>query len=284
MSLTQKDPTMEAKTNKTVLVWTYFEHGHEDAFFQAITQNLPSLSSVSIIAYVLNETGQFACMDPDNETSEVCPYWDDGNTKVHALGLSTMPTISLPPGYIGTGVGLLLNSDQSSALQKEFIQAAIDMANKLNFSGYCIDWENSDDASINQLADFLNTFSDAMHKVGKKTCIATEYDGFLDPDVLANTSVDLLCDMETYTSSDEEFVQAMQDGIKAVGGVDRYGCGLDPTNDYPNSSIKFRFKKMATANVQNICIWEDHIEDIPATMWQDLAVYLSTSTSTSTST
>ena len=55
----------------------------------------------------------FSCVvAPFNESHKAadCPVWDARAERLHKLGVTTVPTITLPPGYVGTCVKLLLSS------------------------------------------------------------------------------------------------------------------------------------------------------------------------------
>src|SRR4051812_15074179 len=85
-----KLPRREKETKKTVLLWTYYSGGSQDQFFEVISQHVDSISAVSVIAYELNTQGQLACMNPDNSSSLICPYWDKNDVRVEVIHSSQL--------------------------------------------------------------------------------------------------------------------------------------------------------------------------------------------------
>jgi len=264
---------VKGTNGNSVLIWTSFRDS-EDQFLQIVKANLPSLTTVSVIAYELNTSGYLVCMNPDSDHSITCPYWETGDAILQKMGLSSMPTISLPPGYVGTGVTAILNSPQSEALQKQFIMVAISLAKSHNYTGYNLDWESIGDASADQFTAFVTRFADALHKENLLLSVdTTAFDYWLDLATMAKTSADLLCDMDTYTQDDYYFGVYLKQAVQ-VAGERRLGIGLDPTMGYSDQSVKTRFDLMLAGNISSICIWEDHIENVTDFLWQQLKVFL----------
>jgi hypothetical protein len=253
-------------------MWTYFGEGGTK-FTDAMSLHHKSVSTVMPIQYVLDVTGHFSCVvAPFNESHNAsdCPVWDARTNQLHKLGLATVPTITLPPGYVGTGVKLLLSSEM---LQSQFISDAVAVTVAKKHSGLCIDFENSGGHTGKQLAAFLAKLATALH-AQSKTLVCAFNSGFLSPSTLKGAGMDRLQDMNTYSASLNS--RLIKSHMAEVGGPDKYCYGLDPSlpPGYSSRTVVEQVKLARELGVIHICVWEDHEKDVPAEMWEALECFL----------
>ena len=113
-------------------------------------------------------------------------------------------------------------------------------------------------------AAFLTTFSDAMHERGVKVSVdIATWTSFWDYDAIGKSSVDLVCDMESY-NSDFSFFQKQVIFAQAHLPAAKYVCGLLTTHDSgPNAGKPFnatelsdRFAFLNQRGVHAIGIWD----------------------------
>ena len=100
-----------------------------------------------------------------------------------------------------------------------------------SWDGLNIDFETSsgtaDDAT--KFAAFLGLLADAVHKVGGRVSVDTNWGPYLNPGTLSQgNSVDTFCDMQTYGLHDTDFKgDLMRDSNLTT--LARYGLGVCPT-------------------------------------------------------
>jgi len=250
-----------------------------------IIKNKASISHVSVLAYMINVNGQFDCScdpsDPhqqpcNNNASAICPHWDGSNKVLQANGFGLVPTITLPPGYDGTGLGRLMNDP---TLQADFIKNATQKAVDFGFTGYNIDWENNYGVDTSTLAKFVAQFTDSLHKAGINKTGFDDFAGNWDASVIA-PAVDRVIDMSTYNSYPPDVLRNLiLNHITYVGNdTNKYGFGIWPQNLPNQKSIQEYFRVADAVGIQHIEVWEDTIETIDDFFWKELANFLANST------
>jgi hypothetical protein len=180
------------------------------------------------IQYMLAVDGKLSCNAPPWNTSHslaACAPWDARADRLQRMGVPTVPTITLPPGYVGTGVQLLLSS---AKLQTAFISAAVRTCQAKNHSGLAIDFENSGGHSTADLVSFLTKLTAGLHASGRTLACAFN-DGWLDPRALQSAGLDRLQDMYTYPEQASWDKALIRSRMAAVGGAEKYCLGLDPS-------------------------------------------------------
>ena len=258
---------------RTASFFSYYSEGSAN-FTNAIAVHRASITTAMPISYMLAVDGRFSCVAPPFNTSHSalsdCAMWDERARQVQSLGIPTTPTVTLPPGYVGTGVARLL---ASSALQRTFVDAAVATSVAKNHSGLTIDFENSGGHSTRDLVAFLTKLAAGLHAAGK-TLACAYGGGWLNPEQLRSAGLDRLQDMTTYDGQAD--AEEIRRHIADVGGASRYCFGLDPSlpPGYSPATIARQFKAAETAGVQHVCVWEDHEKDIPAQLWVALAAFL----------
>ena len=198
-------------------------------------------------------------------------------------GLDDWPMISSyphPPEFITWFRSVIY----SKACTEKFIASAIEEATKFSYTGYNLDWEPvfSEGGDGHQMpltekdalqyAKFIDTFALALHsngfKLGVDVANWSSGDGappIWDFDAIANTSVDKVISMSTYTSNDELFAANVDALVDAFG--ERSGVGLmtvnatDETSALSTAEIQYRFDTIASSSVKEVDIWRMPIPD-----------------------
>jgi hypothetical protein len=117
------------------------------------------------------------------------------------------------------------------ASPKAFIDRAVALSKKGGWDGVNIDFETSsgtaDDATA--FAGFLGKLANAVHTVGARVSVDTNWGPYLNPGTLstANT-VDTFCDMQTYGLHDTDFERDLARDSNLTT-MKRYGLGVCPT-------------------------------------------------------
>jgi hypothetical protein len=95
-----------------------------------------------------------------------------------------------------------------------FILACIRDAKEYGYTGFNIDWEPAEGATsldAKNYAKFLDTLSRSLHKEGIKVSVDfATWSPIWNVPALAETSVDYMLDMGTYTGSDTSFTSQLQ--------------------------------------------------------------------------
>ena len=196
--------------------------------------------------------------------------------------------ITLPPGYIGTGIQQLLKSD---LLQEQLIERAVRLAVTKNFVGYNIDWENNPGFTTNQLGVFLLKFKNRLNEKGK----ILSFDGFGAPWDVVNISkgflllhtttiltrslqiivVDVEMDMSTYGMTGPDLIPTILENSAMVGGLDHYGLGLLPQMMGPDD-VAWAFEVAQNLSVPAIYTWpNERYYQLPNYWWYTAALWLS---------
>jgi len=196
--------------------------------------------------------------------------------------------ITLPPGYIGTGIQQLLKSE---LLQEQLIDRAVRLAVTKNFVGYNIDWESNPGFTTNQLGEFLLKFKNRLNEKGK----ILSFDGFGAPwDVvdiskgyISSTTplphlthftsivVDVEMDMSTYGMSGPDLIPTILQNSDMVGGLDHYGLGLLPQMMGPDD-VAWAFEVAQNLSVPAIYTWpNERYYQLPNYWWYTAALWLS---------
>ena len=202
--------------------------------------------------------------------------------------LYVYPMITLPPGYIGTGIQQLLKSE---LLQEQLIDRAVRLAVTKNFVGYNIDWESNPGFTTNQLGEFLLKFKNRLNEKGK----ILSFDGFGAPwDVvdiskgyISSTTplphlthftsivVDVEMDMSTYGMSGPDLIPTILQNSDMVGGLDHYGLGLLPQMMGPDD-VAWAFEVAQNLSVPAIYTWpNERYYQLPNYWWYTAALWLS---------
>lgn len=155
-----------------------------------------------------------------------------------------------------------------------FIEACWKAADEENLTGFNIDWEPTEgngaptpteEDAVNY-ANFLNTFSRAMHMKGLKANVdVATWTPIWNYTLIGKTAVDGIFTMATYTDNDTSFLHQMNKIIQAVP-IEKIYIGLETTRDsdnqpYTDEQLEFRFNAIKQANIHNIGIWRASVPD-----------------------
>jgi len=240
--------------NRTTYMWTYFHGNDIPTVVAAIKAHPKALSAIGVIAYIAELDGTFGCMTPEG-----CQFYETGIKKLREAvpTLEHLPTISLPPGYIGTGMNLML---KNPTLQRQFIADALSKAKEWKYIGYNIDWEASADQNL--LKAFLGNFGAALRKEG----LVLTYDGVYSAKTYVDAGVDRFNDMGTYGQTGSTFENTIVNEIKSVG-ADHYCVGFDADTQ---SAVNGNFQTFSKRGGLHVGVWEDEMNMVSAEMWTAL--------------
>eukprot|EP01112_Ceratiomyxa_fruticulosa_P008014 TRINITY_DN2079_c0_g1_i1.p1 TRINITY_DN2079_c0_g1~~TRINITY_DN2079_c0_g1_i1.p1 ORF type:complete len:184 (-),score=37.07 TRINITY_DN2079_c0_g1_i1:28-579(-) len=152
----------------------------------------------------------------------------------------------------------------------KFIVDAIVEVKKFRYTGINIDFEPDGDETNPedgvQFAQFLDTFAKALHLVRATLSvdIASWDTKFWNFTAIAETSVDTLCLMDTYTSNYTDFKFYLDKALTDIP-IERLGVGLittTPDNRFiPASIMDSFFHLLMELQICEIDIWDTPIPD-----------------------
>lgn len=156
----------------------------------------------------------------------------------------------------------------------DFIANAMQESVSKGFTGFNIDIEppSKSGATEQDAADyaaFVSEFADSLHTFGKKLTIdVASYDSFWDFSLLAQTSVDQIMLMDTYTGNFTRWQQLLKNGVDKIG-TEKLSVGLETVNPNTNlpltdAEVAERFDALEAAGVTSIAIWD---APVPANFW-----------------
>eukprot|EP00762_Andalucia_godoyi_P002348 ANDGO_07473.mRNA.1 hypothetical protein CAOG_05148 len=249
-----------AASKKIVMPWMGLERTGEDisSDLAQIAANLDVVNHAAFECYNLGEDGTLV----KNNLTVV-------NPTLEKWGIQTFPMVSTymdaPPHRRNDTVEW---ARKLFANPTPFIEAAVRECLENGYAGINLDIE-PDGSLVSDAylyADFLNTFSDAMHKVGKLVTVdIAHWAPMLAYNVLNTSRLDKVFSMDGYIGSNDLWLQYFNAAVEAFG-VDRLGMGLITVNPNTNKpftveDMQFRFDAIQQAGVREIDIWDAPIPD-----------------------
>lgn len=118
-----------------------------------------------------------------------------------------------------------------------------------------------------------------MHAVGKKlTADVAGWSVVWNYTALAQTSLDSIITMSTYTGNFTSFQNALRHALNDLP-LSRYGCGLETINEsvkpnkpFSDKEISDRFKLIVDAGISEVDLWR---MPIPDNWWPFLTAFVS---------
>ncbi|ELR24386.1 uncharacterized protein ACA1_026830 [Acanthamoeba castellanii str. Neff] len=214
---------------------------------------------------MIDTNGNFACScDPtvpwqrpcnNNGTYSDCPWWDYHVKVLQKNNIWVMPCITLPPGYITTGLQKVMNSTD---LQDQMIFRAVSIAVERNYAGYNIDWEgDTGEITSQELAVFLGRFRQALAQFDKKLSFDVALPSFKWNTTALAPSLDQFADMGTYGVSGQDLAEALRNNIPLA------------------SELVGAFGLMAKFGVVHLWVWPDGpTPDLTTLFWSLSAKFL----------
>ena len=135
-----------------------------------------------------------------------------------------------------------------------FIARAVELIKKGGWDGVNIDFESgagtAEDAQ--HFAAFLAKLADAVHAVGARVSVDTNWGPYLNPGTLsAGNTVDTFCDMQTYGLHDTDFKgDLVRDSNLTT--MRRYGLGVCPTCCNPCLDVELKPPRKVRWNTKNL--------------------------------
>ncbi|MEM0272902.1 MAG: hypothetical protein QW514_10215 [Thermoprotei archaeon] len=249
----------------SVMVWMGLEVTGED-----VAEDLALIhyyrGDLTAVSYEQYELGSSANL-------ELIPGISNVTGAVLADGLEAWPMII--SASLGDIVRLLGN-------ESGFISAAVSIASHTNISGFNVDFEPSAQANASvalSYARFLTVFADALHRVGKRLSVdVASWNGFWNFSDLANTSVDMFYDMDTYAAGLAEFENALSTANSTIPhgklGVGLITVDVDTGAPLGYDAVLQRFELVEDYGVRSIAIWD---MPLPSFWWNLTAGFLNTS-------
>ena len=143
-------------------------------------------------------------------------------------------------------------------------------AKKNGYTGWNIDWEPSDPKKVKPgdaeaYAAFLDTFAKAMHQHDLTVTVdVASWSPIWNLTLLAQTDVDLLETMSTYTDNPDTWDKQLDAALAAIP-LSKLRVGLETMrNDgtpYDPKELARRFARLADANVRSIGLWKSPVPD-----------------------
>ena len=230
-----------------VLVWMGLEVVGENVqeSLNQLLSHKNSINAVSYEAYYLGTNGTFS---KRIRVTDVTDY-------LRQIGVELWPMIT---STNITNMRILFNNPDS------FITTAVNTAVERNFTGYNVDFEPKDatDNDAYNYVNFLNKFADALHTVNKKLSVdIATWSVFWNYDLLAQSKVDMLCEMTTYAGRFETFYSALNYALskipqdKLVIGLETLNPNTGETIPFSENEIEVRLKSIIKSNLNRIAIW-----------------------------
>ncbi|MBX8632034.1 MAG: hypothetical protein J9259_05905 [Thermoplasmata archaeon YP2-bin.285] len=232
---------------KNAIVWMGLEITGEDisADLQSIGAHRNALTGVSFERYLLGPEGIFETFSPISNVTDA----------IRSFGLQTFPMIV---SVNLTNIEYLLMHPSS------FISSAVTKAFDAGYTGYNIDFEptqNANNTVALEYSSFLTKFADALHEKGKQLTVdIATWNPFWNFSSLANTTVNVLYDMGTYSSPSYNFAAALDYAVSIIP-LQKLGIGLITTNVnngqiLSNSSVLTRFQYLESYKAENVAVWD----------------------------
>ncbi|MEM3833700.1 MAG: hypothetical protein QW128_08990 [Thermoprotei archaeon] len=230
-----------------VLVWMGLEvvgENVQESLNQLMTHK-NSINAVSYEAYYLGANGTFS------KRIRVTDVTDN----LRQTGVELWPMIT---STNITRMRILFNNPDS------FITTAVKTAIERNFTGYNVDFEpeSATDSDAYAYVNFLNRFADALHAVNKKLSVdIATWSVFWNYDMLAQSKVDMFCEMATYAGRFETFYSALNYALskmpqnRLVIGLETLNPNTGETIPFSESEVEVRLRSIIKSNLNKIAIW-----------------------------
>jgi len=195
-------------------------------------------------------------------------------TRVHkeisSFGLQTFAMVSswpYPPQFLDWMRQLFANP-------QPFITACLDAAHKYNLSGFDVDFEptspNATALDAQRFADFLGTFTSAMHAVGKQVHVDVgSWSAIWNFTLLGQCGVDRVTTMTTYTNDTAVWQKTFAYAVQQIPAY-HLGIGLE-TLLLTNDTLQYRFDSILKYNLTYVGIWD---MPIPSWWWPHIELFV----------
>jgi hypothetical protein len=217
------------------------------------------LTAVSFEKYTLGPKMSLV----DNELTEV-------NALIQKLGLEAWPLLSSyphPPQFINWMREVFRHP-------QPFIDQCVLAAAKYNYTGYNLDWEPTDNCSDQDgldYATFINTFAKGLHEHGLRLSVdVAQWSPIWNYTAIAETSVDIVTSMGTYTATDESWDREFDALVENFG--ERAAVGLETDVGVTEQQLEDRFKKMQEEGIKEVDLWR---LPVPAFWWPHITKFVS---------
>lgn len=254
--LTLANGSISSGNNNRVMVWLCLEFCDETPeqiqnHLMTIERHKNIISAVSFEKYTLGPDSTLV----DNELTEV-------SFQLNKIGVETWPLLSSfphPDEFIDWMRQVFENPEP-------FISSCIQAAKKYDYVGWNLDWEPTgndvtEEDGLNY-AKFIDTFAKALHEADLMLTVDyATWSPIWNVTAMAETDVDKLISMGTYTSTDSSFTHQLQILTDAVNGDgSRAGVGLENVNAstgerIPMDEVVWRFNETVNGGAQEIDIW-----------------------------
>eukprot|EP01006_Ploeotia_vitrea_P060021 TRINITY_DN75169_c0_g1_i1.p1 TRINITY_DN75169_c0_g1~~TRINITY_DN75169_c0_g1_i1.p1 ORF type:complete len:291 (+),score=129.49 TRINITY_DN75169_c0_g1_i1:3-875(+) len=268
---------VEAAGGKTVMPWMCLQRcGRTEkqikASLASFKERRDLVSAVSFEMYNLGADGALVL------NSDLYPVVGP----LTQMGVQTFPMVSsypYPPQFLDWMRALWTNQEVGD----RFIDQLVTQAKQYQHSGYNIDWEptsrNATLEDAQQYAAFLDRMAQQLKQRANLRVtvdISSWSNIWHNWTALADTAVDRVITMSTYTNNFTTFSTNVKRGVDQIG-VDKLGVGLASYNLATNQSfslaeVKERFALIAQLDVQEVDIWR---APIPAAFWYAIKHWLS---------
>lgn len=239
---------------KRVMPWMCLErcNGTTESIALNLLQVAKNQEVLSAVAFELFNLGANSTLVVNNLT-DVAPI-------INSIGLESWAMVSsypYPPQFLHWMREVFQNP-------QPFIDQCYVAAKQYNLTGFNIDWEPTTEPVPQDAVDyanFLNTFSNAMHAQGIKVSVdAATWNPIWNFTLLAQTSLDRVITMGTYTGSPDSWLNQLETAIDQVG-IEKLGVGLETVNPNTNQpftqeEMEWRFNEIEKRGVLEIDIWD----------------------------
>ncbi|KAL0237833.1 hypothetical protein GEMRC1_012307 [Eukaryota sp. GEM-RC1] len=233
---------------KLIMPWMGLERTHEDI--------KGDLEQIRRLRYILSDVS-FEEYDLDWNAHIIRNDFYPVNDIIADLKLGRQPMITT------VNIAKLTQLFESTESMDQFINEAVQLALKFNYTGFNIDFEPSGREAFPLapgLVQFVDRFAKALHRHNKILSLdLAQWTQFFNYEELAKTSVDFFAEMSTYAGNFESFKKAFHKSLDIFG--DRLCVGLMHINPntgkpYSDEEIKARFDYiMQFDEPMGICIW-----------------------------
>jgi hypothetical protein len=235
------------------------------ASLQQISENLDFINAVSFEIYNLGPNGTLVFNDG---LTSVTSQLQEMEVETYAM-VSSYP---YPPEFLDYMRYLFYNDSAG------FIQQTIDQAQALQLTGYNADFEpigNVTYEDAEQYALFLDKWAGALHEAGFKLTVDTATWSILwNYTYLAETELETIISMSTYTDNDASFTRQL-DNIAAYVAPEQLGIGLETDlRNYTSSELAGRLKQVSAYNITQVDVWLMPLPDswiAPLRAWANTA-------------
>jgi hypothetical protein len=266
--------SLHVKGQRSAMLWTVGCDGQpsdSERHWKSLASHIDACNgtfdTLSVFAYTINTNGSFGHDSPD--WSPDCGQLAEtyGFPALKRLGLAQFPLVHVAGS---TGDGMLATLETMYPKAKEWIQAAVDKATQLGFSGYNLDFEinfaNGTAVQREKMIQFMSQFEVQLRKSGMRltsdigSC-PSGFNGAYRCDDYMASSVDAAYSMKTYwgdggggstVKSFTDFKAVVLGAVKMLGGKYRVGLNLKTPGDILPEALVFITKQ----HIREVSIWK----------------------------